>query len=140
LKSPFHANNLRENLVALHLRVQNSTIVERLSGRRICSRCSATYHLETQPSRVSGECDFDGSVLTKREDDHIATVLNRLRIYEQETTPILSHYADNASLLEVDGEQSKETIAREIIIAIQSMLRISIAGAKNIGSTLEDNP
>jgi adenylate kinase len=140
LKSPFHANNLRENLVALHLRVQNSTIVERLSGRRICSRCSATYHLETQPSRVSGECDFDGSALTIREDDHIATVLNRLRIYEQETTPILSHYADNASLLEVDGEQPKENIAREIVIAIQSMLRISIAGAKNIGSTLEDNP
>jgi adenylate kinase len=132
LKSPFHANNQRENLVALHLRVQHSTIVERLSGRRICSRCSATYHLKHQPSRVSGECDFDGSTLTIREDDHIATVLKRLRIYEQETTPILNHYADNASLLEVDGEQPKENIAREIVIAIQSMLRISIAGVKNV--------
>src|SRR4029077_8134819 len=64
LKSPFHANHLRDNLVALHLRVQRSTIVGRLSGRRICSRCSATYHLETQPPRVNGECDFDGSALT----------------------------------------------------------------------------
>jgi adenylate kinase len=59
-RSPFYAINLRENLVALHVRVQKSTIVGRLSGRRICSRCSATYHLETQPPRVSGECDFDG--------------------------------------------------------------------------------
>ena len=52
LKSPFYASNLRDNLVALHLRVQKSTIVGRLSGRRICSRCSATYHLETQPPRA----------------------------------------------------------------------------------------
>ena len=55
-RSSFHANNLRENLVALHLRVQKNTIVGRLSGRRLCSRCSATYHLESQPPRVSGEC------------------------------------------------------------------------------------
>ncbi len=139
LKSLFYANNLRDNLVALHLRVQKSTIVGRLSGRRICSRCSATYDLETQPPRVSGECDFDGSALTIREDDRIATVLKRLRIYEQETAPILSHYAEKASLLEVDGEQPKENIAQEIVMAIQSMLRISIAGAKNVQSTLEDN-
>jgi adenylate kinase len=59
-RSSFYASNLRENLVALYLRVQKSTIVGRLSGRRICSRCSATYQLETQPPRVSGECDFDG--------------------------------------------------------------------------------
>jgi adenylate kinase len=54
-RSPFYANNLRENLVALHLHVQNSTMVGRLSGRRICSRCSATYHLRTQPPRVRGD-------------------------------------------------------------------------------------
>ena len=139
LKSPFYANNLRDNLVALHLRVQTSTIVGRLSGRRICSRCNATYHLETQPPRVSGECDFDGSALTVREDDRKATVLKRLHIYEEETAPILSHYAEKASLLEVDGEKPKENIAQEIVMAIQSMLRISIAGAKNVQSTLEDN-
>jgi adenylate kinase len=139
LKSPFYANNLREKLVVLHLRVQNSTIVERLSGRRVCSRCDATYHLGTQPPRVSGECDFDGSALTVREDDRKATILKRLQIYEQETAPILSYYVDKASLLEVDGEQPKEDIAQEIVTAIQSILRISIAGAKNVQSTLEDN-
>jgi adenylate kinase len=137
--SPFHANNLRDNLVALHLRVQKSTIVGRLSGRRICSRCSATYHLETQPPRVRGECDFDGSALTVREDDRRATVLKRLQIYEHETAPILSHYAEKASLLEVDGEQPRENIAQGLVAVIQNMLRISIAGAKNVELTLEDN-
>jgi adenylate kinase len=132
LTSPFYVNNLRDNLVALHLGVQKSTIVGRLSGRRICSRCSATYHLETQPPRVTGECDFDGSALTIREDDRKATVLKRLQIYEQETAPILSYYAEKASLLEVDGEQAKENIAQELVMAIQGMLRISIAGAKNV--------
>jgi adenylate kinase len=125
---PFHAKNLGANLVALHVRVQNSKIMKRLSGRRICSRCNAPYHLETQPPRVSGECDFDGSALTVREDDRIATVLKRLRIYDQKTTLIFSYYAEKASLLEVDGEQSKENITQEIVVAIQSMLRISIAG------------
>jgi adenylate kinase len=139
LKSLSYANNLKEKLVALHLRVQNSTIVERLSGRRVCSRCSATYHLGTQPPRVSGECDFDGSALTIREDDRKATVLKRLQLYERETAPILSHYLDKASLLEVDAEQSKENIAQEIVTAIQGILRASIAGAKNVQSTLEDN-
>jgi adenylate kinase len=139
LKSPFYANNLSEKLVVLHLRVQKSTIVERFSGRRVCSHCDATYHLGTRPPRVSGECDFDGSALTVREDDRKATVLKRLEIYEQETAPILSHYVKKASLLEVDGEQPKEDIARQIVTAVQGMLRIPPAGAKNIQSTLEDN-
>jgi adenylate kinase len=140
LKSPFYSTNLRERLVAIHLRVQPSTIVGRLSGRRICSRCGATYHLETQPPRFSGECDLDGSALTIREDDRIATVLQRLRIYEQETAPILSHYAGKTSLLEVDGEHPKENIAQEIVTKIQSMVRISVAGAKNVQSMVENNP
>jgi len=140
LKSPFYATNVREKLVAIHLRVQHSTIVERLSGRRICSRCGAIYHLETQPPRVNGECDFDGSALTIREDDRITTVLKRLRIYEQENAPILSHYAGTTSLREVDGEQPKENIAQRIITTIQSMLRISIAGTQNVQSMVENNP
>jgi adenylate kinase len=88
---------------------------------------------------VSGECDFDGSALTVREDDRKATVLKRLQIYEQEIAPILSHYAEKASLLEFDGEQPKENIAQELVMAIQGMHRISIAGAKNVQSTLGDN-
>jgi len=140
LESPFYSANLREKLVAIHLRVQHSTIAGRLSARRICPRCGATYHLETQPPRVNGECDFDGSALTIREDDRKATVLKRLRLYEQQTVPILSHYVDKASLLEVDGEQPKEDIAQEIVTAIQSMLRISTASAKNVQSMVENNP
>jgi adenylate kinase len=88
---------------------------------------------------VRGECDFDGSALTVREDDRRATVLKRLQIYEHETAPILSYYAEKASLLEVDGEQPRENIAQGLVAAIQNMLRISIAGAKNVESTLEDN-
>lgn len=140
LKSSSHFASLREKLIAIHLRVQPSTIVGRLSRRRICSRCGATYHLETQPPRVSGECDLDGSALTIREDDRSATVLERLRIYEQEIAPILGHYAGKGCLLEVDGEQSKENIAQEIIPAIESMLRISIAGTQGMQSMVENNP
>jgi adenylate kinase len=139
-RSPINADNATDNLVALHLRVKKNTIVGRLSGRRICSRCSATYHLESQPPRVSGECDVDGSVLTVREDDCKATILKRLQIYEQEIAPILGHYAEKSSLLEFDGEQPKHNIAQELVMAVQRLLRISIAGAGNVQSMLEDNP
>jgi adenylate kinase len=130
LRSRFYANDLKENLVALHLRVQNSTIVGRLSGRRICSRCSATYHVENQPPRVNGECDFDGSALTIRDDDRKATVLKRLRLYERQTVPVLNHYAQTTSLLEIDGEQPREIVAQEIVTAIQRVLASSSAPEK----------
>jgi hypothetical protein len=139
LTPPFHSNDVREKLIALYLRVQDSTIVGRVSGRRICSRCGATYHRESQPPRANGECDLDGSALTIREDDRKATVLKRLQLYKLQTVPILSHYAEKASLLEIDGEQSRETIAQEIVTAIQSMLCIAIDGSKDVRSSLEDN-
>jgi len=139
LKSSFYSTILTEKLVAIHLRVQNSTIVTRLAGRRICSLCSATYHLKSQPPRVNGECDFDGSALTIREDDRKATVLKRLQLYERETIPILARYAEKASLLEVDGEQPKEKVAQEIVTAIQNRFRISTADTKNVQSMVEDN-
>jgi adenylate kinase len=137
LAPPLHSNNERGRLIALYLRVQNRTILGRISGRRICSRCSATYHLESRPPRVRGECDFDGSALTIREDDRKATVLKRLQVYEQQTMPILSHYAEKASLFEIDGEQSRENIAQEIVTAIQSVL--CMPDSKNGQSSLEEN-
>jgi hypothetical protein len=63
-----------------------------------------------------------------------------LRIYEQETAPILIHDAGKTSLLEVDGEQPKEDIAQGIVTAIQGMLRTSVASAKNMQSMVETNP
>jgi adenylate kinase len=86
---------------------------------------------------VKGECDVDGSPLTTREDDRRATVLKRLQLYEQQTVPILNHYAAKASLLEIDGEQSRETIAQEIATAIQGLLCMS--DSRNVQSGLEDN-
>ena len=139
LKSPFYANNLTGNSLPFTFVCKRAQLWEDSPGAAFVLVVTRLTTLETQPPRVSGECDFDGSALTIREDDRKATVIKRLRIYEQETVPILSHYVEKASLLEVDGEQPKEDIAQEIVTAIQSMLRISIAGAKNVQSTLEDN-
>jgi adenylate kinase len=139
LQLPSCSANLSDNIIAIQLRVQLSTIVRRLSGRRVCFRCGATYHLETQPPQVSGECDFDGSALGIRADDRQGTVLKRLRLYEQETAPVIRHYADKGSLFEVDGEQSTENVTQEILTAIHSIFPISIADPKKAQSRLEDN-
>lgn len=137
LSTPLCSNNEGGRLIALYLRVQHRTIVQRVSGRRICSRCGASYHLDSQPPRVNGECNVDGSPLTIREDDRRATVLKRLQLYARQTVPILSHYAAKASLLEIDGEQSRETIAQEIATAIQSMLCMS--DSQDVQLSLEDD-
>jgi len=79
---------------------------------------------------VNGECDLDGSALTVREDDRRITVRKRLRLYEEQTVPILSHYAEQRNLLEVDGEQHRENIVEEIMRAIRSMHCIAIGGQK----------
>jgi len=131
------SNNERGRLIALYLRVQHRTIVQRASGRRICSRCGATFHLESHPPRVNGECDFDRSALTIREDDRGATVLKRLQLYELQTVPILSHYSKKGTLLEIDGEQSREAIAQEIANAIQIMLCLS--DSQDVQLSLEDD-
>jgi adenylate kinase len=79
---------------------------------------------------VNGECDFDGSALTIRDDDRKATVLKRLRLYERQTVPVLNHYAQTTSLLEIDGEQPREIVAQEIVTAIQRVLASSSAPEK----------
>lgn len=137
LLTPLYSNNEKGTLIALYLRVQHRTIVGRVSGRRICSRCGATYHLDSQPPRVNGECDFDGSALTIREDDRKTTVLKRLQLYERQTAPILKHYAEKASLVEIDGEQSRENIAQEIVTAIQGTL--CMPSSKNVQARFEDD-
>ena len=140
LKSPLCANSLREKLVALHLRVQNSTIVERLSGRRVCSLCGATYHLGTQPPRVSGECDFDGSALTVREDDRKATVLKRLQ-----TLPATKPHPSSATTLKKQACW-KSMVSDLRKISLKKLSRRSRACSTSplrvpeiLQSTLEDN-
>ncbi|MGH9363302.1 MAG: adenylate kinase [Thermoanaerobaculia bacterium] len=116
------ANRLDELLAARGLKVTaalfitapDEVVLRRLAGRRVCSRCRATYHEEFQRSRTLGICDACGGPLERRHDDDPATHRDRLRTYRLQTAPLADYYQRTGVLREVDGNQSIESVSAEI--------------------------
>ena len=75
-----------------NLEVQREILLSRLTGRRICKICGASYHLTNIPPKMPGFCDADGGELYQRADDSEATILHRLEVYEKQTAPLIAHY------------------------------------------------
>ena len=90
---------------ALSIEVSDSEIEHRMEGRRICSKCQATYHVEDNPPKVEGVCDKCGGQLVIRKDDTHDVVENRLHIYHEETEPVKEYYRQEGLLLAVRGQK-----------------------------------
>ena len=90
---------------ALSIEVEDDRIVNRMSGRRVCEKCGASYHMEYKKPIADGVCDACGGKLVIRKDDEPETVLNRLKIYHNETEPLKSFYADCNKLRTVEGQE-----------------------------------
>jgi adenylate kinase len=105
---------------AIFFDVPEAELVRRLTGRRSCRACQATYHLVSAPPRTAGVCDRCGGELYQREDDGEVTVRNRLAVYQRQTTPLLEFYRGRGLLATVAGEGS--------IAAIRDAVR-RVAGA-----------
>lgn len=99
---------------ALSINVDDDVIVERMSGRRTCKDCSATFHVVSNPPRVEGKCDQCGGELTIRKDDSPETVRARLDVYHKETEPLMDFYAERGKLKEVENQPSIELTTEEI--------------------------
>jgi len=99
---------------ALSIEVEDEVIVRRMSGRRTCKDCSATFHVENNPPKVDGKCDFCGGELSIRADDAPETVKNRLTTYHRDTEPLKAFYAERGKLREVANQPSIEATTAEI--------------------------
>ena len=99
---------------ALSIEVDDDVIVRRMSGRRTCRDCSATFHVENNPPKVEGKCDFCGGELTIRADDAPETVKNRLLTYHRDTEPLKAFYAERGKLRTVDNQPSIEATTAAI--------------------------
>ena len=99
---------------ALSIEVEDEVIVRRMSGRRTCKDCSATFHVENNPPKVEGKCDFCGGELTIRADDAPETVKNRLLTYHRDTEPLKAFYAERGKLRTVDNQPSIEATTAAI--------------------------
>ena len=97
---------------ALSIEVEDSEIVKRMSGRRVCEKCGASYHTEYKKPQIDGVCNHCDGKLVIRKDDEPETVLNRLNVYHEQTEPLKSYYNAQNKLLIVQGQDEvKDTTA-----------------------------
>ena len=96
----------------IDIEVADEKIAARLSGRRVCEKCGASYHLEYKPMKVEGICDKCGGNAVQRKDDHPDTVKDRLKVYHEQTEPLKDYYEATGKLVIVEGqEEVKDTTA-----------------------------
>ena len=100
------------------LEVKDEEIVGRMSGRRVCTACGASYHIVSNPPKTEGVCDNCGGEVTTRKDDEPATVLHRLEVYHASTEVLKSYYQKQGKLRVVKGNQPIENTHRDILKAI----------------------
>ena len=105
----------------ISIEVPDEAIISRMGGRRVCPVCSATYHVEFQPSKDGVHCDNDGAELTLRRDDSPDVVADRLRIYHEQTEPLKDYYASKGRMKIVVGQDKVEDTTRLTDEAIDSM-------------------
>ena len=103
---------------AINVDVPDENIVKRMSGRRACLTCGATYHIEHVPPKKEGICDVCGSELVLRDNDKPETVKNRLNVYHEQTQPLIDFYTEKGVLKTVDGTVPME----EVFAAITAIL------------------
>ena len=104
--------------MALDIEVRDETIIERVSGRRVCG-CGASYHIKYKPSKVEGVCDSCGGELTIRKDDAPETVLDRLNVYHEQTEPLKDYYEKCGKLRIVEGTKPITEITAEILKVLE---------------------
>lgn len=100
---------------AINVDVPDENIISRMSGRRACLACGATYHLKHVPPKTQDLCDICGKELVLREDDQPETVKNRLRVYHEQTQPLIDFYTGKGILKSVDGTIDKKDVFNEIV-------------------------
>lgn len=100
---------------AINVEVPDSNIVNRMGGRRACVTCGATYHIVHIPPKTEGICDKCGSELILRDDDKPETVQNRLKVYHEQTQPLIDFYSAKGVLKEVDGTQDMNAVFEDIV-------------------------
>jgi len=100
---------------AINVDVPDENIVNRMSGRRACVTCGATYHIVHVPPKKENICDKCGSELILRDDDKPETVLNRLKVYHEQTQPLIDYYTAKGVLRTVDGTKDMNDVFAEIV-------------------------
>ncbi len=99
--------------MVIYFDVSDEILIQRLTGRRTCPECGATYHLENNPPKKEGICDKCGSELIQRVDDSIETVKNRIEVYNNQTSVLIDYYSKKGILKSIDGTKKPDEVYKE---------------------------
>ncbi|MBW6462815.1 MAG: adenylate kinase [Bacillota bacterium] len=105
----------------LSIEVAEEELIERLTGRRVCSECGANFHLKFKPPKVRNVCDLCGGDLYQRDDDTLETVKERLEVYKKQTEPLIAFYEEKGILSPIDGNQDIEAVNDQINIILEKI-------------------
>lgn len=110
--------NSEVNLVP-YITAAESILIERTSGRWTCRAQGHTYHEKFSPPKKNGVCDYDGSELYQRDDDKVETVTKRIRVYLEQTMPLVEYYRKAGKLVETNGDQPVEQVTKILLAALK---------------------
>ena len=102
----------------ISLNVPDELIVGRITGRRVCPDCGGSFHVEFNPSKEEGKCDFCGGGLIIRKDDNAQTVKSRLSAYHDQTAPLIAFYTDMGVMIELDGTKDVSEVTADMFNSI----------------------
>ncbi len=125
-RTVYQAEKLDEFLAAhgqkldkvLNIDVKDEELLTRLTGRRVCKQCGASYHIVNVPPKKEGVCDVCGGELFQRADDTVETVSNRIAVYKEQTMPLVDYYTAAGNIATVDGAGSLDEVFAEITAAL----------------------
>lgn len=103
----------------INIEADEHVLIERAIGRRICKECGATYHVKFNPPKAEGICDLDGAELYQRDDDNEETVTTRIKVYHEQTQPLIDYYTEKELILNIDGIQPIDHIFKTIVEALE---------------------
>jgi adenylate kinase len=108
----------------VNLRIDDSVVQARMTGRRSCPKCGAVYHVENLKPKTEGVCDHDGTRLVQRPDDTPEVVANRLETYHRQTEPLVDHYRKNGTVFDIEADRDPEEVKACVFEKLQTLVKL----------------
>lgn len=118
------AEHMEINIDAvINVDVPDQELIDRLTGRRMCKSCGASFHVKFKPPKVRNVCDSCGGELYQRDDDTVETAKDRLDVYHSQTSPLIDYYTKKGIILNIDGSQDMEMVFSDITAALDKLAK-----------------
>ena len=117
-------NNQQEINAVFYLDASQAVIIQRLTGRRLCSNCQANFHIKNMPPQKEGICDHCGGKLYQRVDDNEETIKNRLKVYQQATFSLIDYYRNKNILHQISANEEAEIVLKKILERLNGSFKI----------------